>query len=109
MTLNSSLYCCLVMHNRLEPRPHRFHYNVFMFYIDLDEVEPLKKKFLLLSHNRFNFFSFRDKEHLQLPADNPDKSKSTRQHIIDYMQQNGIAYTGGKIMVLTNLNVLGYN
>ena len=97
------------MHNRLEPKPHRFHYNVFMFYIDLDEVEILKKKFLLLSHNRFNFFNFKDREHLQLPADDPDKSKNTKQHIIDYMQQNGITYTGSKIMLLTNLNVLGYN
>src|SRR5882757_546058 len=107
MTLNSSLYCCLVMHNRLEPKQHRFHYNVFMFYIDLDEVGYLKKKLLLLSHNRFNFFSFRDAEHLQLPADSPDKNKNTRQHITDYLMENGITEPLHKIMLLTNLNVLG--
>ncbi len=107
--MTSCLYRCLIMHNRLEPKPHRFHYNVFMFYIDLDEVELLKKKFLLLSHNRFNFFNFKDKEHLQLPAGNPDTTKSIKEHIIDHMQQNGIAWAGGKIMLLTNLNVLGYN
>jgi DUF1365 family protein len=97
------------MHNRLEPKPHRFHYNVFMFYIDLDEVEILRKKLFLLSHNKFNFFNFKDGEHLQLPAGKPDTSKTTKQHIIDYMQQNGVSWTGGKIMLLTNLNVLGYN
>ncbi|MGZ4042266.1 MAG: DUF1365 family protein, partial [Bacteroidia bacterium] len=35
--MNSCLYKALVMHNRIDPKPHRFHYNVFMFYIDLDE------------------------------------------------------------------------
>lgn len=97
------------MHNRLGPKPHRFHYNVFMFYIDLDELDLITKKLFLLSHNKFNFFSFKDKEHLQLPAGNPDTTKSTKEHIINYMHQNGVQYTGGKIMLLTNLNVLGYN
>ncbi len=97
------------MHNRLAPKPHRFHYNVFMFYIDLDEIEMLRKKLFLFSHNRFNFFSFKDNEHLQLPIDKPDTSKPTKQHIIEYLKQNGVNFTGGKIMLLTNLNVLGYN
>ncbi len=96
------------MHNRLEPKKHKFHYNVFMFYIDLDEIDQLKK-FFLISHNRFNFFTFKEKEHLRLPIDKPDDSKSTKQHIINYLSQNGITEPIGKIMLLTNLNVLGYN
>ncbi len=107
--MNSCLYRCLVMHNRLEPKPHKFNYNVFMFYIDLDEVELLRKKFLLISHNKFNFFNFKDNEHLQLPAGDPDTSKNIKQHIVDYLKQNGVEFNGGKIMLLTNLNVLGYN
>jgi len=107
--MNSCLYRATIMHNRLEPKPHRFHYGVFMFYIDLDEIETLKKKFSMFSHNRFNFFSFRDKEHLQLPAENPDTEKNTKQHILDYLSQNGITISNPKIMLLTNLNVFGYN
>lgn len=80
-----------------------------MFFIDLEEIEALAKRLLLFSHNKFNFFSFKDREHLQLPASNPDTSKNTKKHIADYLRQNGIHYTGGKIMLLTNLNVLGYN
>ncbi len=97
------------MHHRLAPKKHRFHYNVFMFYIDLDELEFLKKKLALFSLNRFNVFSFRDKEHLQLPIDNPDTSKNTKQHISDYLKSNGIESPIGRIMCLTNLNILGYN
>ncbi len=97
------------MHNRLAPKKHSFHYNVFMFYIDLTELELLKRKLFLFSHNRFNFFSFRDKEHIQLPIDKPDSSKSTREHIVTYLNNNGIIITNERIMILTNLNVLGYN
>lgn len=97
------------MHNRLLPKPHSFYYRVFMFYIDLDEIGILQKKLLLFSHNAFNFFSFRDNEHLQLPANKPDTAKSTKQHITDYLAEHGVSIGNGKIMLLTNLNVLGYN
>ncbi len=97
------------MHNRLAPKKHSFHYNVFMFYLDLDELDALKRKLFLFSHNGFNFFSFRDKEHIQLPIEKPDTSKSTREHIITYLKGNGIHIANERIMILTNLNVLGYN
>jgi DUF1365 family protein len=107
--MNSCLYKATVMHNRLAPKPHMFHYKVFMFYIDLDELEQLPRNLWMLSRNKFNFFSFKDNEHLQLPIDNPDKTKSTKEHIIEYLKQNGFNYSNEKIMLLTNLNILGYN
>lgn len=97
------------MHNRLSPKTHRFHYNVFMFYVDLDELEMLRNKFFLFSHNKFNFFSFRDREHLQLPANEPDLTKTTKEHIFDYLKQNSVSFLPHKIMLLTNMNILGYN
>lgn len=107
--MNSCLYKATVMHNRMKPKSHRFHYNVFMFYIDLDELDLLCKKHWLLSRNKFNFFSFRDKEHLQLPVGKPDTTKSTKEHIILYLKQNGFHFVDQRIMILTNLNILGYN
>lgn len=97
------------MHNRLEPKPHRFHYYIFMFYIDIDEIDILVKHHWLISRNKFNIFSFKDSEHLQLPIENPDKSKNVKQHITDYLQQHNIQIGKGKIMLLTNFNFLGYN
>lgn len=107
--MNSCIYNVTIMHHRLHPRKHRFAYNMFMFYLDLDELPMLTGNFWLLSRNRFNFFSFRDDEHLQLPYNKPDTSQTTRQHIEAYLQQQGVAIGRGKIMLLTNLNVLGYN
>ena len=107
--MNSCLYRAKVMHNRLAPKKHRFHYNVFMFYIDLDEIDLLRKKLTMFSHNRFNFFSLKDNAHLQLPAGNPVKAKSIREQIVDYLAGNGIKENPARIMLLTNLHVLGYN
>src|SRR5271170_4095861 len=105
--MNSCMYRATVMHHRLAPKEHRFHYGIFMFYLDLDEIELLDKRFGMFSHNRFNFFSFRDHEHLQLPEENPDKLKNTKQHILDFLSRHGVFVNNGRIMLLTNLNVLG--
>ncbi len=106
--MNSALYKCTVMHNRLEPKPHRFHYNVFMFWIDLDEIDTLAKKFLLISRNRFNVFNFRDADHLQLPPEKPDASKSVKQHLLDYLKTQHADLVNPKIYLLTNLRTLGH-
>lgn len=107
--MNSCLYKATVMHHRMEPKKHRFHYDVFMFYIDLDEIEMLKQKFWLFSNERFNFFSLRKNEHLQLPKENPNTKKEIKQQLEEFLFENGITLDNGKIMLLTNLNVLGYN
>jgi len=96
------------MHNRLAPKRHRFHYDVFMFYLDLDEIDSLAKRLWLMSRNRFNLFNFRDKDHLQLPKENPDTSKNVRGHITAYLQNNGVNIGKGRIMLLTNLCTAGY-
>jgi len=109
LPLTSSLYTAKVMHHRIAPKKHSFWYNVYMFYIDLDEIDLLAKKLRWFSHNKFNIFSFRDAEHLQLPKENPDQNKNIRQHLELYLKENGIDGSNFKIRLLTNLNVLGYN
>lgn len=105
---NSCLYKARVMHNRLAPKKHQFHYNVFMFYLDLDEIDTLDRQMKFMSRNGFNLFNFRDKDHLQLPKEKPDTSKNIRSHITDYLQTQGVVIGAGRIMVLTNLCTLGY-
>lgn len=106
--INSCLYKARVMHHRMAPKVHRFYYDIFMFYLDLDEIDTLDKRLKLMSRNKFNLFNFRDKDHLQLPRQNPDTSKNTRQHINTYLQEQGITTAPVRIMVLTNLSTLGY-
>ena len=107
--MNSSIYTCKVMHNRLLPKQHNFWYNVYLFYLDLDEIPMLAKKHFFFGFHQFNLFNFRDKDHLQLPRENPDTAKTVRAHLTDYLAEQGIKLGDGKVMLLTNLAVLGYN
>lgn len=109
MPLKSSIYTAKVMHHRLAPKKHSFWYKVYMFYIDLDEIDLLAKKLRWFSRNKFNLFSFKDAEHLELPRENPDQTKNTRQHLENYLKENGVDGSKLKVKLLTNLNVLGYN
>lgn len=104
----SCLYKARIFHHRMEPKHHRFYYNIFMFYLDLNEIETLSKKLRWFSYNRFNLFNFCDKDHLQLPASNPDQSKNIRAHITEYLRTNGVEIGKGRIMLLTNLRTLGH-
>ncbi len=108
--MNSCLYKARVMHHRLAPRPHRFDYKVFLFCLDLEELDTLSARLRWLSHNRFNLFNFRDSDHLQLPAGNPDTAADIRQHLSTYLQSHDIQTNPsiGRIMLLTNCRTLGH-
>ena len=106
---NSCLYECTVMHHRLEPKQNRFHYKLFMFYLDLDEIDQVVSNNAFISHNRFNLFNFREQDHLQFPKENPDTTKTVKDQVLGYLAQNGMDTAEiGKIMLLTNLCTLGY-
>lgn len=102
--MNSCLYKAMVCHNRLAPRPHRFDYKVFLFCLDLAEIDTLSKKLRLLSHNRFNLFNFRDSDHLQLPG----TAAGLRSHLTQWLQTQNIELGTGRVMLLTNCRTLGY-
>ena len=91
------------MHNRLEPKPNRFVYDVFMFYLNLDEIDGLVKRMWLLSRNRCNLFTFRDRDHLL-------KYKTDiKTNLLEYLRIQGIQINNPRIMLLTNLRMFGYN
>ena len=94
------------MHHRLEPREHKFTYSLFMFYLDLDEIDHLQKKLSLFSLNRFNWFSFYDRSHMILSGKN--KSDATKVKLLEYLNSEGIREVPDKVMLLTNASVLGY-
>jgi DUF1365 family protein len=90
------------MHNRLEPKKHHFAYDIFMFYLDLDEIDVLSERLWFLSRNRLNLFSFRDRDHLKLSG------RTVKENILEYLSANGMDLKGGRVMLLTNLATLGY-
>ena len=100
-TLTSGLYFGQVMHARLSPRKHRFTYRVFSMFVDLDEIGALAKRSRLLGYNRFNLFSFHDKDFGEKDDELP-KAWAERQ-----LRRAGLPWDGGRIGLLCFPRILG--
>ena len=101
--MNSCLYECSVMHHRLAPKVHHFSHAIFMFYLDLYELDLVARRVLLFSHNRKNLYSFRDTDH------EPAGQNPLKERILGFIRQHGIdPGPGSRVMLLTLPRVLGY-
>jgi hypothetical protein len=104
--MNSCLYECDVMHHRLAPKEHHFHYRIFMFALDLDEIDEIARHIPLFSRNRWNLYAFRDRDHLTLPG---GERATTRENIVEFLAGHGIQFpASGRITLVTLPRVLGY-
>ena len=61
--MKSCIYNGEVTHTRFKPVRHFLKYKTFSLLIDLDEINLLDKSIGIFSHNKFNIFSFYDKDH----------------------------------------------
>ena len=61
--MNSCIYNGIITHHRFKPVKHSLKYKTFSLLLDLDEVESLTKKISIFSLNKFNIFSFYNKDH----------------------------------------------
>ena len=101
--MNSSLYVCCVMHHRFSPKVHHFQHDIFMFYLDLDELDLVAKKILWFSRNQKNIYSFRDADH------EPAGQNPLKERIVAFLKKNTIDLGPfGRVMLLTLPRVFGY-
>ena len=61
--METCIYKGIVTHRRFKPKRHFFNYKTFSILFDLDELTDLEKKISLFSLNKFNLFSFYNKDH----------------------------------------------
>ena len=62
MTFQSCVYSGQVFHRRTRPAEHKLRYSVFSLLLDLSEIDQLASSLWLFSRNRFNLFSFHDRD-----------------------------------------------
>lgn len=104
--MNSALYECRVMHHRLAPTVHHFRYGIFMFALDLDEIDRVAARVPFFSHNGTNAYAFRDRDHITLPG---LESAGVKANVIAWLGQQGVAFPeGGRILLVTLPRVFGY-
>lgn len=98
----SALYAGSVMHVRLKPRRHRLSYRLFSLLLDLDDLDAVDGRLRLLSRNRFNAFSFFERDYAD-PAGGPLKAQVER-----LLDSAGLKPDGGAIRLLTMPRLFGY-
>ncbi|MGH1539563.1 MAG: DUF1365 domain-containing protein [Arenicella sp.] len=99
--MSHSVYEGVVIHERQQPRLHRFQYTVFQPYIDLDEIDTLNQLSRLWSVNRFNLVQFKRSDYMT----GDDDLKTA---VIECIHTHTQEHFQGKIYLLTNLRYWGY-
>ena len=99
---DAGLYVGQLRHARHAPRPHVFAYPVFQALLDVDRIPEAMAVSRFTSYNRWNWASFRERDHLS------DPSRPLRERVADEAAAAGVSLPGGPIYLLTNLRYLGY-
>jgi DUF1365 family protein len=100
---SAAIYECTVMHQRLEPRRHGFSYRVFYLWLDLDSLDAQHERSRWFSHNRFNLFSFYDRDHVG------GTHANVKDGVLAALKDNGVDTAPiSRIMMLAFPRVFGY-
>jgi DUF1365 family protein len=110
------------MHHRFSPRSHGFLYRIFMFALDLDELETVDRRLKLFSLRRRNLYSFREDDFLPVhePRHNETSPRahagpsplpppgSLKARVIAHLATQGIDLADGRVLLVTLPRVAGY-
>jgi len=102
VVIDSGLFVGTLRHRRFTPVAHTFTYPLFMALLDIDRVPELMQRSRLTSHNRWNWASFDDRDHLG------DPGRPLRERLVEDAARHGIELPAGPIFLLTHLRYLGY-
>ena len=98
----SRIYQGVVTHRRLRPKSHAFHYQLFMMYIDLDELDDVVSCSRFWSRERFNLATFKRKDYHRPEIAN--LKEAVQQTLRD---KTGLELDG-PVRILTHLRYFGH-
>tara|TARA_B100001094_G_scaffold328814_1_gene390091 strand:- start:2342 stop:3103 length:762 start_codon:yes stop_codon:yes gene_type:complete len=100
--MESCIYKGFVTHRRFTPIRHFFSYKTFSILFDLDELGELNKQISFFSLNKFNLFSFYNKDHGE--RDGSDLKKWVK----EIFKKNNLSLNISKIKLLCFPRIFGY-
>ena len=100
--MNSCIYNGEVTHTRFKPVRHFLKYKTFSLLIDLDEINELDSRISIFSHNKFNVFSFYDKDHGERDGSN------LKDWVLINIRKFNIEGKINKIKILCYPRIFGY-
>lgn len=102
-SLRSSIYKGAVHHERLQPKSHAFSYQMYMFYVDLDEIEAVCKLSSLCSMSAWSPLRF-------LRSDfHGDERESIKSEVYKTVKAQIGKTLSGPVMMLANWRCFGFN
>jgi hypothetical protein len=99
---SSAIYQGWVSHQRIEPQPHQFSYQVFMMYLNLDELPTLFHSNLFWSYASRNIAWFKRADYFG------DCKKALKDEISQLIERSTGQKPRGPICMLTNMRYFGY-
>lgn len=96
------LYVGEVMHRRSRPKAYEFVYRVFNIVVDIDRLRDDAVGRRLFSYNRFNLFSFYDRDH------GARDGSTLRPWVEKHLADAGLSHAAAHIRLLCMPRVLGY-
>ena len=99
--MRSALFAGHVVHQRTRPKRHRLRYSVFYLALNLEEAPSVGGALRLFSVNRFNIFSFHERDH------GDGSGLPLLEQIRAKLRAAGLD-AGGAIVLMTMPRMLGY-
>jgi len=100
--METCIYKGFVTHRRFKPLRHYFSYKTFSVLFDLTELEDLHKEIGIFSFNRFNIFSFYNKDHGSRDGSNLTEWVKTN------LKKYNLNFRVSKIKLLCFPRIFGY-
>jgi hypothetical protein len=100
--MHSAIYQGWVRHRRFSPKAHAFRYQVFMVYLDLDEIEQVMAMHPWWSSHRLAPVRFKRSDYMG------DPNVPLKQAVLDCVQQQLGFRPDGAVRMLANLRCFGY-
>ena len=97
--MKSAIYTGTLVHSRREPVRNVFRYPLAFFMLDLDELPELERNLKLLSVNRRNAVTLRDRDHF-------DGTRPVKEAVVHFCAERGLEVT--RVLMLAQLRVAGY-
>ncbi|MFG1501252.1 DUF1365 domain-containing protein [Halobacteriovorax sp. XZX-3] len=100
--MNSCLYQGSVVHSRSLPKKHYFKYNLFLVYLDLDEIEKFFSMSRFWSYLKRNLCYFKRSDY------HGDTSKDLKDEVLNTVAKHLGRNTDGPVRMLTSLRYFGH-
>lgn len=102
--LRSAIYRGDVKHRRYSPKAHSFNYSYCMWLIDLDELEQLYQRYLLVGRSKARPICINLSDHIPGVTDPAEFKLRIKQKVIEL----GGQWQGDKLVMMTQARVLGF-